>query len=120
MTIATSPFSNEINSLVYFPKAAGSEAIYYSITVQSTSQLNVVVKEKETEGMVWLFVSAGQFPTLLDHEESDYDTQGRVRRISLEFSSPRSGVEYFVGVYGTPFAQRDVEFDISIFYTPFK
>jgi len=92
---------------------------YYSITVENSSQLNVIVKEATTTGMVWVFISAGQYPTLADHEEDDTETQTAVHRVSLEWATPRSGVQYYVGVYGSPFALREITFDISIYYTPF-
>jgi len=100
-------------------RVAPGEWKYYSIVVQRTSQLNVIVKETESTGLLWVFVSAGQYPTLSSHEEDSTDTATSIHRISLEFTTPRSDTQYFVGVYGSPFSQRDTEFSISIYYAPF-
>jgi hypothetical protein len=100
-------------------RVAPGEWKYYSIVVQRTSQLNVIVKETESTGLLWVFVSAGQYPTLSSHEEDSTDTATSIHRISLEFTTPRSDTQYFVGVYGSPFSLRDTEFSISIYYAPF-
>jgi hypothetical protein len=92
---------------------------FYSIVVQTTSQLNVVVREIDTVGMLWVFVSAGQYPTLASYEDKSTDTNTQIHRLHLEFTSPRTDTEYFVGVYGSPFALRETTFSVSIYYTPF-
>jgi len=94
---------------------------YYQFTLTNlTSQLNVAIKEHDSEGFVWLFVSAGGNPTLISYDEADTETSTTVHRIKLEFDTPRQFTTFFIGVYGSAFALRDTTYDIVVWTPPFK
>jgi len=93
---------------------------YYQYTlVNATSQLNVVVKEHDSEGFVWLFVSAGGNPTLVSYDEADTKTNTANHRLKIEFESPRVSTTYYIGVYGSPFALRETTYDVVVWTPPF-
>jgi len=99
----------------------GGDWKYYQFTLTNfTSQLNVAVHEHDSEGYIWLFVSAGGNPTLLSYDEADTETNTATHRIKIEFETPRSHTLFYIGVYGSPFAIRDAKYDIVVWTPPFK
>jgi len=93
---------------------------YYQFTlVNATSQLNAVIKEYDSEGFVWLFVAAGGNPSLISYDEADTETNTAIHRIKIEFETPRINTQFFIGVYGSPFALRNTNYDIVVWTPPF-
>jgi hypothetical protein len=92
---------------------------YFEFTLNTTSQLNIVLHERDTEGFVWLFVSAGGYPSLLSYDEADTSINSDIHRIKIEFESPRVGTRFYIGVYGSPFNLRSTLYDVVAWTPPF-
>jgi len=92
---------------------------YYEIQTTNTSQLVVVLREKQGKaGMLWLHVASERAPTLTDFDKQDAIATS-VHRINMEFTIPASR-RFFIGVYGTPFILNDsVKFDLVAWEAPF-
>ena len=78
---------------------------YYSISSENTSAVSLSVKEKSTEGMVWIFVRHFEPPTLLNYDFSDKDAHNSLHQISYGTKTPQKGT-IFIGVYGSPYLDR--------------
>jgi hypothetical protein len=92
---------------------------YYEISATNTSQLTVVLNEKATQGLIWLYTSKENFPTLTSHEAADSNSISSTHRISLEFIQPKS-TRFVIGVYGSPFIlDQNPEFSVVAFFPPF-
>eukprot|EP01130_Rhizamoeba_saxonica_P002308 TRINITY_DN12139_c0_g1_i1.p1 TRINITY_DN12139_c0_g1~~TRINITY_DN12139_c0_g1_i1.p1 ORF type:complete len:592 (-),score=128.29 TRINITY_DN12139_c0_g1_i1:35-1810(-) len=102
--------------------ASGNWTYYGYMIENPTSQLNIVVKEKTTSGFLWLYGSAGGFPTFTDYDESDTNSNTNTHRLSVEFAQPRRGITYYIGVYGSPFVMSDrmIDYEIVAWTPPFK
>jgi len=93
--------------------------IYFEINVVDSSQLIVVLQEKTTAGLVWMFIAKETYPTLASYEASDNNSATSAHRISMEFTIPKSQ-KFIIGVYGSPFiVQQKVTFDLVAYYPPF-
>jgi hypothetical protein len=78
---------------------------YYVVNTTSVS-LAVHMKEMEdwSIGYYWLFVSQQTFPTLLDHDYSDMDTNTAEHTIRFPTHAHRHHAQqFYIGVYGSPF-----------------
>jgi len=92
---------------------------YFEIQVTNTSQLNVVLQEKTTTGLVWMFIAKETYPSLAFYEASDFNSATSAHRISIEFSIPKTQI-FVIGVYGSPFiVEQIVTYDLVAFYPPF-
>ena len=84
-------------------KAVGNgEWQYYKISGSESSALSLTLKETNTTGYVWVFLSHGIFPSLTSYDYSDKNGQKSTHQISYYTKSPQSG-DLYVGVYGSPF-----------------
>jgi len=90
---------------------------YYQINVTS-SQLNVVLQEKTTSGMVWIYIARETSPTLTSYYAADNNSGLPTHRLSLEFVTLQTHT-FIIGVYGSPFIPRTVEFTLVAWYPPF-
>jgi len=92
---------------------------YFEIHVTNTSQLNVVLQEKTTTGLVWIFIAKETYPTLAFYEASDFNSATSAHRISMEFTIPKTQI-FIIGVYGSPFIlEQTVTYDLVAYYPPF-
>jgi len=109
--------TNGVKSMEYNISNGGW--VYFEIDVNATSQLNVVLQETETAGLVWVYIAKETYPTLASFEASDSTYGLSAHRISMEFSLPKT-LKFIIGVYGSPFIlQQQVKFTLAAFYPPF-
>eukprot|EP01129_Flabellula_baltica_P004238 TRINITY_DN145_c0_g1_i1.p1 TRINITY_DN145_c0_g1~~TRINITY_DN145_c0_g1_i1.p1 ORF type:complete len:579 (-),score=128.57 TRINITY_DN145_c0_g1_i1:16-1752(-) len=96
---------------------------YYSFKSSSTT-INFSVKESSTTGQIWLYEALEVSPTLRYYDNHDIDTDKAFHTVTVDASwiVQDSGYEftYYVGVYGSPYAARDVEYQLVAWETPFK
>jgi len=93
---------------------------YYSITTDSSMVL-ISMKEQETQGFLWLFVSLSGFPELDGYEAVDRETNSDFHEVHLLFDT-KERRDYYIGVYGNPFDVRGpdpVPFKITAWSPPF-
>jgi hypothetical protein len=90
---------------------------YYSISFTDSSLLTVVLNEKVTSGLVWVYLAKETYPTLDAYEAGDNAVIAN-HRISLEFSTPKSH-RIVIGVYGSPYIVTPVSYSLVAFSTPF-
>ncbi len=75
---------------------------YYKISTSASSALSVTLRETNTTGYVWIFLSHGVFPSLSSYDYSDKNGQKATHQISFYTKTPQSG-DLYIGVYGSPF-----------------
>lgn len=84
-------------------KAIGNgEWQYYKISASSSSALSITLRETNTTGYVWIFLSHGVFPSLSSYDYSDKNGQKATHQISFYTKNPQAG-DLYIGVYGSPF-----------------
>eukprot|EP00178_Gracilaria_changii_P012323 TRINITY_DN34981_c0_g1_i1.p1 TRINITY_DN34981_c0_g1~~TRINITY_DN34981_c0_g1_i1.p1 ORF type:complete len:116 (-),score=11.29 TRINITY_DN34981_c0_g1_i1:50-373(-) len=95
---------------------------FYTFTVtQPTTYLAFDLKEKTTQGQLWVFVAKGnQAPTLTSYDFANHDTAVSIHRIAQALSSPQTGT-WTVGVYSNPFSYPDetVDYSLTAWASPF-
>lgn len=74
---------------------------YYTITTESTMLL-VSMKEQETRGFLWLYVSQSGFPGLDTFDAADKETNTDFHEVHLLFDH-KERRRFYIGVYGNPF-----------------
>ena len=79
----------------------GHQWNYYSISSESASAFSLSIREASTEGMVWVFVSHNEPPSLVDYDFSNKD-QDSIHQITYATQEEESGT-LFIGVYGSPY-----------------
>jgi len=92
---------------------------YYSFTVASASTITVLIKERDSVGYLWLYVSK-ETPTLRDYDYADTHTNTAVHRITFD-NDASVQTTYYVGVYASPFTPADVtvSFQLVAWASPF-
>ena len=93
---------------------------YFKVSAIKSSTGKVSVKERNSEGFLWVFVSFTDPPTLADHDLSGKKIQN-IHEIAIESALPRTR-DIYIGVYGNPFGthpEMELEFDIVVWTTPF-
>jgi len=94
---------------------------YYNFT-STASTIYIGTREKSTVGFAWLFASRDYAPDLRYHEYSDVDTKKSYHSIEFKFDFPWEEGKpkvVIIGVYGSPFSSRPVEYDVVAWGTPF-
>jgi len=70
--------------------------------------------------MAWLFAGLFLAPDLRYHEYADVDPKKSYHAIEIKFDNFWTFEKnVFIGVYGSPYLSRSVEFDIVAWSTPF-
>jgi len=101
-------------------RVSGGNWVYYQYTLTNSSQINIVLRETSTQGMVWLYVSAGHFPDNSVFDAVDTSPTTSLKHIHLEFSVPKLQAVYYIGVYGSPLiVAGNVNFQLVVWATPF-
>lgn len=90
------------------------EWAYYAITA-NTSLMLISMRERGTEGNLWLFASMSGFPQLDAYDVMDKNTNTDFHEVHYLFQS-RELRTFFIGVYGSPFAHDEVPFSITAWY----
>lgn len=100
----------------------GQNWIYYTLAVpQPTTYLAFDLKEKNTNGVLWLFVSKGvQAPSLRVYDYGDHNTGTSVHRIAVPLNSAQSG-SWTIGVFSNPFSfpEQTLNYTLSAWASPF-
>jgi hypothetical protein len=93
---------------------------YYSINTLVTTFLAVDLKETNSTGSVWLFVSKSIPPDVRTYDYADLHTNTFLHNLDITFPSPLSN-QFFIGVYANPFALNPsgITFKITAWYSPF-
>jgi len=83
---------------------------YFTISA-TTSAIELVVKEKDSEGFVWSYISTEAPPTIDLNDVAETKTAG-LHTLELKYDEI-SERTFYVGLYASPLssADRDVEFD---------
>jgi hypothetical protein len=117
-SVTPTVLQNAVRSATY--SITGGEWQYFTIKMQESSQISIVVNEKSTTGLIWFYVNRGDYPTLSSYESSDSNSFVETHRLFLEYSQPKSA-DYVIGIYGSPFilSGQLIEYSLVAFYTPF-
>lgn len=91
---------------------------YFQYTT-SASTAYVSLKEKSTEGLVWLYGNFYGNPDLRNYDYKDQDDKA-FHSIEIDLSMTDQERTIIIGVYGSPFTARSVEYDVVAWSTPFK
>jgi hypothetical protein len=70
---------------------------------RNATAFNVVLKESETTGAVWLFADYGFYPDLRIYTFHDIKTNTGIHRIKDSNSYLVYWGDLFIGIYGSPF-----------------
>lgn len=74
---------------------------YYTMTTRS-SYFQVAIKETNTIGFLWLFVSTAGPPSLLSYDDADQTPSTSIHYAQFAYESPQF-LTYYIGVYGSTF-----------------
>mmetsp|Transcript_25261 Transcript_25261/g.34940 ORF Transcript_25261/g.34940 Transcript_25261/m.34940 type:complete len:586 (-) Transcript_25261:85-1842(-) len=94
---------------------------YFELFVANSTTGVVSLKEKNSSGLLWLFVSFTGPPSLLNYDLSEKETNHDIHEISIATAQPQTRPLY-VAVYGNPFGTHDemeLEFDLIVWSAPF-
>lgn len=85
--------------------------------------LSINVKELTGVGNLWIYGSAGSFPTLTSFDYSDsttFDNTSPYHQLTIPFTTPVNRIySYYIGVYGNPYSQGTIQFKVSAFSPSF-
>lgn len=88
------------------------------------SAFSVVLHEDTVQsnaGVLWLYSSVVQSPTLTNYDWSDTATGTNTHRINVEIGQFVQNAHYYIGVYGSPYAVNNQNsFKITNWAAPFK
>lgn len=84
----------------------------------SASAFHIVLDDPR--GVAWLFVSIMAPPTINRYDFSDTKLFTKTHRISIEIGQYIPETEFYIGVYGSPFAVDNVTFQLVTWAAPFK
>jgi hypothetical protein len=86
---------------------------YYTYTSHPNStSVHVALKELETDGWLWVFVSR-DIPTLREYDYADTETNTPTHRINIDLTQEAQFNTYHIGVYANPYSlSRDIPFKI--------
>tara|TARA_R110002050_G_scaffold121030_2_gene239344 strand:- start:3 stop:791 length:789 start_codon:yes stop_codon:yes gene_type:complete len=98
---------------------------YYLMRVQDSSAFSLTIRETNSTGYAWVYVSHSEFPTLSVYDYADIkDTS--IHELSKFWQTPLSG-DLYIGVYGSPNIAdsgsgkpTSVNYDIVGFVTDFR
>lgn len=96
---------------------SANEWQYYSFTATS-SAIQALLKEKTTRGQLWLFISIASAPSLAAYDYADQALNTPLHKVSVNLATSRQQT-YIVGVYGNPYAEHAVTYDVAAWATPF-
>jgi hypothetical protein len=89
-----------------------------------SSAFSIVLHEdvpNHNSGVLWLYASVLQAPSLSNYDWSDTATAVNTHRISVEVGELIQSAHYYIGVYGSPYAiNARNNFKISNWAAPFK
>jgi hypothetical protein len=91
---------------------------YYTVSVVNTTYLVVDLKEGISSGFIWLYASKNSIPDTRNYDYSDQETNTQYHRLRITFDQPQNSV-WQIGVYGNPFSQGTMPYQIAAWYTPF-
>lgn len=92
---------------------------YYGITTTSNAML-ISMRERETTGMLWLFVGMSGFPNLDAYDFADKESNTNFHEVHYLFPTVELRT-YFIGVYGSPYTNADeVPFTITAWSPEFS
>jgi len=74
--------------------------------------LDISLKETQSIGSVWIYVAKDSTPDTRDYDYSDQETNTAFHSIQVPFATPTSA-NYYIGVYGNPFAIGTISFNIA-------
>jgi hypothetical protein len=77
---------------------------YFTVSSNSSAML-VSMRETETRGFLWLFMSQSGYPTLDAFEIADRETNTDFHEVHSVFETPEVRI-FYIGVYGNPFGNR--------------
>jgi len=98
---------------------------YYTIDIPAAHSLEFRLKETSANstdrGTVWLYVSAEDFPTLHNYDQSDTSTDDQVHSVHVASNHYSLSGTYYVGVYGSPYGKTDAtnNFSLVAWFTDF-
>jgi hypothetical protein len=92
---------------------------YYTIDTSSTTFLAVDLKELNSLGAIWVFVSKNTPPDIRIHDYADMDTNSALHSLDIVFSNPQTQ-RWIIGVYGNPYAPNGIlSFKVTAWFPPF-
>jgi len=112
------------NGLTGRGAVATNQWSYFFITpVVGSTFVQVNVKETNATGSLWVFLSQTQNPDLRTYDWSDqasFDETSVYHSVVATLSAPiATSRTWYVGVYGNPFSQGGMSFNISYWSSPF-
>tara|TARA_R110002050_G_scaffold28911_4_gene74563 strand:- start:170 stop:1321 length:1152 start_codon:yes stop_codon:yes gene_type:complete len=94
---------------------------YYIFPVNASTTGVVTLKEKSTQGMLWMFVSFVDYPSLSIYDMSERKTNSQYHEIQIFVNTPQTR-DVYIGVYGSPYYVQDnvdLEFSLVTWSAPF-
>jgi len=98
-----------VNNILKFGQLQGiAEWSYYSFKISSnSSSVHFAVKETNSVGLLWLFVTKGQnsVPSIRNYLYSSTETNTQFHRINIDLDDQPPGVEtiFQLGIYANPY-----------------
>lgn len=100
------------NQWAYFKYSGPASA--FSIVLHEDTPSN-------SAGVLWLYSSILQSPTLTSFDWQDTSTNTKTHRINVEIHQHVTSAHYYIGVYGSPYAINAVNsFRLTTWAAPFK
>lgn len=97
--------------------------VYYKYTGPA-SAFSIVLHEDTASsqaGVLWLYSSVVQSPTLTNFDWQDTSTNTNTHRINVEIQQHVTSAHYYIGVYGSPYAvNTNNAFRLTTWAAPFK
>ena len=116
---------NELKTIRSGETVTGSvgknEWVYYKYTGPASAFSIVLNEEGSTGGVLWLYSSILQSPTLTSFDWQDTSTNTNTHRINVEIHEHVQSAHYYIGVYGSPYAINSRNaFRLTTWAAPFK
>ena len=92
---------------------------YFQLNVVNTSFIDVEIKETNTTGFIWSYLSKGTQPDERNYDFANKDASGKFHHLRANLGSQQSGT-FFVGVFGNAYlVNGPASFSVAAWASPF-
>jgi hypothetical protein len=92
---------------------------YFVLNITSRSAFDVVLRERDSVGAVWIFADFIYYPDLRIHSFADTHTNTNIHRLSTTSDYPFFWNYLYIGVYGSPYLLNPTTFQLIGWVPPF-
>mmetsp|Transcript_21706 Transcript_21706/g.32212 ORF Transcript_21706/g.32212 Transcript_21706/m.32212 type:complete len:613 (+) Transcript_21706:2444-4282(+) len=95
---------------------------YYALEVNPDAGfVDILLREVNSNGYLWLFVASGDYPTVRDYDYSDTETNTHLHQIDIDLTGETTHTTYFVGVFANPLTPEESSVDFQLVaWVPFQ